>query len=113
MSSRFLHLVDSQVVLGAVTKGRSSSRHLGRVVDRLNALILAANARKLLAFVWSVWNPADDPSRRGSIFQLMGRRGKAPARAGRQDRRVARQDKGKLWDLVVAHYCLKQKVLNQ
>ena len=60
---RFLHLVDSQVVLGVVAKGRSSSKKLNRVVKRINLLLLGCHSYMLLGWVRSELNPADEPSR--------------------------------------------------
>ena len=61
---RFLVLVDSQVVLAVVCKGRSSARRLARILLRFNALVLATHCRPLFAFVRSAENPADAPSRK-------------------------------------------------
>ena len=61
--TRFLHLVDSQAVLGAATKGRSSSRQLAAVLERLSALVLASGVVMFLAYVNTKTNPADRPSR--------------------------------------------------
>ena len=60
---RFLHLVDSQVVLGVVAKGRSSSHKLNRVVRKINLLLLGCHAYMLLGWVRSELNPSDEPSR--------------------------------------------------
>lgn len=62
-SVRFLHLLDSQVVLAVATKGRSSSRRLNNVLRKLSALLVANNLHPLLAWVESELNPADAPSR--------------------------------------------------
>ena len=61
--ARFLHLVDSQVVLGIVAKGRTTSRRLRRSLHRYNMLILAMHSQPLLGWVISAQNPADEPSR--------------------------------------------------
>ena len=61
--SRFIHLVDSQVVGAIVTKGRTSSRNLRPTVLKTNALILAAQIYPCYIFVHSEDNPADLPSR--------------------------------------------------
>lgn len=61
---RCLHLCDSQVVLGVVVKGRSSSRQLNRLLRRLAALLVAGGVALVLAWVESHLNPADEPSRR-------------------------------------------------
>lgn len=62
--SRVLILSDSQVVVGAVTKGRSSSQPLLRRLRALAALVLASGIRPTLAWVATDRNPADEPSRR-------------------------------------------------
>ena len=62
--SRFLHLCDSQVCLGVVVKGRSSSWRLNRVLNRINSHVLAGSLAPNYAFVRSDWNPSDPPSRR-------------------------------------------------
>ena len=56
-------LVDSQAVLGCLTKGRSSSRRLNYVCVRLAALLRAANVHLFYGWVASKANPADGPSR--------------------------------------------------
>ena len=61
---RVLHLVDSQVGMGAVNKARSPSRDLHVIVDKINATVLASGLRLVLAHVASAKNPADAPSRR-------------------------------------------------
>jgi len=61
--ARFLHLVDSQVVLGIVAKGRTTSRRLRKSLHRYNMLILAMRSQPLLGWVISAHNPADEPSR--------------------------------------------------
>ena len=60
-----LHLMDSQVFLGAMAHGRSSSVGVSGIVDRCNALILASGYRQLLGYVSTDVNPADKPSRWG------------------------------------------------
>ena len=63
-SCRFLHLSDSQVCLSVLTKGRSSSRPINRLLRRVAALCLALDLLPLWAWVESRLNPADEPSRR-------------------------------------------------
>ena len=60
---RFLHLVDSLVVLGVVSKGRTSSKRLFPCLHRLNILLLALHAFPVLGWVLTDLNPADEPSR--------------------------------------------------
>jgi len=62
--SRFIHLLDSQVVRGALNKARSPSTNLNRVICRINAHILAASAKAIYAYASTDANPADLPSRR-------------------------------------------------
>ena len=64
-SQRFLHLVDSLVVLRALSRGRTSSRKLRRTTMRINSLLLGADLHPLWGYVHTSQNPADRPSRRG------------------------------------------------
>ena len=61
---RFVHLVDSLVSLHCLTRGRSSSKKLRRVLSQINALILCADVHPVWAYVSTKQNPADRPSRR-------------------------------------------------
>ena len=63
-SCRFLHLVDSLVVLHALSRGRSSSRRLRRTLCRIGALQLAGGLVGVWGYVDTHQNPADRPSRR-------------------------------------------------
>ena len=65
MDIRCLHLVDSLVVLHALSRGRSSSRKMRRTLMRLNACLLASGLQPVWAYVDTKQNPADKPSRRG------------------------------------------------
>ena len=60
----YLHLVDSQVCLGVLTKKRSSSHKLARVIRKMNSLELASHMMPVYAYVRSQHNPADGPSRK-------------------------------------------------
>ena len=62
---RFLHLVDSLVVLHALARGRSSSRKLRSCLSRVNALLLCSGCQPLWGYVHTDLNPADKPSRWG------------------------------------------------
>lgn len=62
---RCLHLVDSLVVLHALSRGRSSSRKMRRTLMRLNSYLLVSGLRPLCGYVDTSQNPADKPSRRG------------------------------------------------
>ena len=58
---RFLHLVDSLVVLHSLTRGRS----LRRTLMRVNSYLLACGLFPRWGYVSTHQNPADRPSRRG------------------------------------------------
>ena len=60
---RFGHLLDSQVCIGVLCKGRSSSQILRRVLRKCAALLMAASAQGVYLYVRSEDNPADRPSR--------------------------------------------------
>jgi hypothetical protein len=62
---RLVVLLDSMVALGAVSKGRSSSWPLNRVLRQIAALCFAGDLRLHLVFVPTEHNPADHPSRGG------------------------------------------------
>ena len=62
---RCLHLVDSLVVLHALSRGRSSSRKMRRTLMRLNSYLLASGLHPIWGYVDTHQNPADKPSRRG------------------------------------------------
>ena len=61
---RCIHLVDSLVVLHALTRGRSSSRKMRRTMMRISAYLLCSGLQPLWAYVDTKQNPADRPSRR-------------------------------------------------
>lgn len=56
-------LVDSFVVRGVTSKGRSSSRALSAILRRVGATAVAAAIYLTLPFVPARWNPSDDPTR--------------------------------------------------
>ena len=60
---RFVHLVDSQVTLAILCKGRTSSRKLLPEARKIAARVLAAGLNPCFAYVRSKLNPADAPSR--------------------------------------------------
>ena len=62
---RFVHLVDSLVVLHALSRGRSSSRKLRSSLAKINALLLCSSSQALWGYVQTDQNPADKPSRWG------------------------------------------------
>ena len=61
---KFVHLVDSLVVMHSLSRGRSSSRKLRRTILKINALLLATRSQTVWAYVHTKDNPADAPSRR-------------------------------------------------
>ena len=63
VSHRFIHLVDSQVSLLALAKGRSSSAALTYVLRRISAVVLGLDMWPLYCYCTSADNPADGPSR--------------------------------------------------
>ena len=69
--------VDSQAALGALAKGRSSSRKLNRFCRRAAAYQLAARLRVSWLWIPSKANPADGPSR--PRMTSRGRRAPTPA----------------------------------
>lgn len=62
--ARVFVLCDSRVVIGAATKGRSSSQPLLRRLRYLSALTLGSGVRLALSWVPTAHNPADECSRR-------------------------------------------------
>ena len=64
---RVLHLLDSAVVIGVLTKRRSANYTMGKLVRRANALELAAQLHVFYGFTRSTHNPVDRPSRRFDV----------------------------------------------
>ena len=64
LRTRFFNVTDSQVMFHCLTKGRSSSPRLNRLLRRTNALILISECQPLHLWTISKWNFADKPSRR-------------------------------------------------
>ena len=62
--TRFLHLVDSLVVLHALSRGRSSSRKLRRTLAKIAAMLVASGLQGTWGYIDTHQNPADKPSRR-------------------------------------------------
>ena len=60
---RCAHLVDSLVVLHALSRGRSSSRKLRRTMMKICSYLLATGLQPIWAYVDTKTNPADRPSR--------------------------------------------------
>ena len=71
LGSRFFNITDSQVMFHCLTKGRSSSAQLNRLLRRVNAVILMSECQPLHLWTISKWNFADRPSRR---FQYIAAR---------------------------------------
>jgi len=61
--SRAVHLTDSQVCQSVMVKGRSSSRRLRHILQRINSLILVSGMVMAYGYVKTDQNPADRPSR--------------------------------------------------
>ncbi|CAK0891233.1 unnamed protein product [Prorocentrum cordatum] len=57
--SRFVHILDSQVCVGVLCKGRSSARCLQKILARIVSLLLAGSLRPHWVYVRSADNPAD------------------------------------------------------
>lgn len=64
---RYLLGSDSQVALAAVLKGRSSSPHLNRLLQRSLATLLGGGLYGNYGFIPSLANVSDDPTRRQAI----------------------------------------------
>jgi len=62
----YLHVVDSAVTRGAVSKGRSSSPQVNKLFRKICALCLVSETYPLVAWTISRWNFADLASRRRS-----------------------------------------------
>ena len=63
VDQRIFQLTDSYICQSVVSKGRSSSVQLSRVLDQISAHLLAFGLQMVLAHVESADNPADDGSR--------------------------------------------------
>jgi hypothetical protein len=74
LRTRFLHLLDSQVCLGVLAKGRSCSRKLSPVIRRTAALLLASGSTPFCGWVRTHDNPADRPSRKVIKFKRCRKR---------------------------------------
>ena len=66
---RIIFFLDSQSLLGAVVKGRSSSRRLNRLCRKMAALFLVSQIKPSYIWIPSQFNPADVPSRAGGAAQ--------------------------------------------
>ena len=63
---RLLLLSDSEVAVGCLSKGRSSSHRLLRRLRSISSLLLASRLQLSVWWIPSHLNPADEPSRRWS-----------------------------------------------
>ena len=63
VGSRFIHLLDSGVVIGICSKGRTSPSSLRGVLLKVSALVIAGDLCPILGFFRSHLNPSDRPSR--------------------------------------------------
>ena len=66
---RIIFFLDSQSLLGAVVKGRSSSRRLNRLCRKMAAFFLVSQIKPSYIWIPSEFNPADEPSRVGGAAQ--------------------------------------------
>ena len=64
---RYVHLIDSQVALATLVKGRSSSEGLNRLLRKSVASHLTSGVAPGFGYIASKSNPADDPTRSVSI----------------------------------------------
>ena len=69
MHRRVIVLIDSGVVKGAATKGRSSSRRLNAHLRRLSALLLSRDLYVELLWIPSAANSSDAPSRHYPVWK--------------------------------------------
>ena len=63
LGCRYFNITDSQVTFHCLTKGRSSSPRLNRLLRRVNALALMSGTLPIHLWTISKWNEADRPSR--------------------------------------------------
>ena len=98
---RFLHLIDSLVVLHALSRGRSSSKKLRSTLSRVNALLLCSSSQALWGYVQPDQNPADRPSRWGSRVKTKDMPKRHLEAATHSNRAKQRQRLGQFKDLTV------------
>lgn len=63
LDQRFFQVTDSYVCLSVVSKGRSGSKQLTRVLNKISAYLLGYGLQLVLAHVGSLENPSDEGSR--------------------------------------------------
>ena len=71
---RMVILIDSRVCVGAISKGRSSSKYLNAELRQLCALSLCGAVQVRVCWIGTKFNPADAPSR----WQSLPSRGRMP-----------------------------------
>ena len=67
LKQRYLHIVDSLVTYFAVTKGRSSSIRINRLLRRSMAVQISSRTSPLMTWTLSKWNFSDEASRRFEV----------------------------------------------
>ena len=67
VGGRFINVTDSQVTFHCLTKGRSSSAKLNRLVRRVAAVSLVADLTPFHVWTISKWNFADYGSRKFEV----------------------------------------------
>ena len=60
---RIFHVTDSYICMSVISKGRTGSKQLARVLKKVNALLLGFGIQFIVAHVESSENPTDDASR--------------------------------------------------
>ena len=63
VSEKVVNGTDSRVCLGAIAKGRSSSRQLNTVLRMMLGSMIAGNKYFVQFYIPSKQNPSDDPTR--------------------------------------------------
>jgi hypothetical protein len=96
-SVRFLHLVDSQVCAGVLSKGRTNSKALQLPLRQICALCLATDLYGSYGYINTCLNPADYPSRlpwRPSRAKMFASAGKPDFEAESAAKGEERPDEG-------------------
>lgn len=97
---RVIVILDSRVAVGAVRKGRSSSRKLNALLRQIAALQLDSGVRLEVAWVPTWGNPADAPTRFASLEDWLQEKGKkAPAQWPEQTEAFKRWSAGDQGDV--------------
>jgi hypothetical protein len=98
---RCVHLVDSLVVLHALTRGRSSSRKMRRTIMRINSYLLASGLRPIWGYINTKDNPADRPSCWGTRKRWVKKVSSHLGAASKESRKKIRKTLGTLKSLTV------------